>query len=63
MAKFIYIAEPTSGKNSKDIKVPLNDGRFQTIKEVIPNETVIETQDIKSIIFLENNRSFKKIEE
>lgn len=63
MAKFIYIAEPTSGKNSKDIKIPLNDGKFQTIKDVIPNETVLETMDIKSINFLEKNRSFKKIED
>lgn len=63
MAKFIYIAEPTSGKNSKDIKIPLSDGKFQTIKDVIPNDTLIETQDLRSINFLEKNKSFKKIEE
>lgn len=63
MAKFIYIAEPTSGKNSKDIKIPLNDGKFQIIKDVVPNVTILETIDIKSINFLDKNRSFKKIED
>lgn len=62
MAKFIYIAEPTSGKNSKDIKIPKENGLFEIIKEVIPNQTIIETLDLKSISYLEKNRSFKKLE-
>jgi hypothetical protein len=62
MAKFIFIAEPTSGKNTKDIKIPKGNGSFEIIKDVIPNETVIDVSDVKSINFLEKNKSFKKIE-
>lgn len=63
MADFKYIGDPTSGKNSKDIKLPLSNNTFIIIKEVVPNETVISTIDDKSISFMEKNKNFIKIKD
>jgi hypothetical protein len=63
MSEYKYVGDPTSGKNSKDIKLPLSNGTFVIIKEVIPNETVITTDDSKSISFMQKNKNFIKIKD
>jgi hypothetical protein len=61
MKKFIYTGMPTFNKNFKDIKIPKSDGSFILVKNVIPNETVIELEDARSIEFCSNNLFFSEI--
>jgi hypothetical protein len=58
MATFRYSGEPTSGKTTKDIKVPKADGSFEVFAAVEPNVTDIVTTDATSISFLQSNSNF-----
>ena len=62
MVNFIYIGQPTAGKNTRDIKLPLNNGSFNIVDNVEPNVTVIETVDDKSIEFMRKGKSFQEQE-
>lgn len=62
MKKFIYTGMPTFNKTTKDIKIPKNDGSFILIKDVIPNQTVIELEDLRSIEFCNKNLFFQEVE-
>jgi hypothetical protein len=63
MKKYLYTGMPTFNKNSKDIKIPKSNGSFLLIKDVIPNQTVIEIDDLKSIEFCEKNLFFSEVVE
>ena len=51
MAKFIYKGRPTAGKNTKDVKIPSAQG-WTIYNDVIPNETEINTTDVKEVNFM-----------
>lgn len=61
MKKYIYTGMPTFNKATKDIKIPKNDGSFILIENVIPNQTVIELEDERSIEFCNKNLFFTEV--
>jgi len=60
MQSFIFNGNPTAGKSTRDIKVPLSNGNFQVFANVEPGVTVIQTSDAKAIAYLQSCGCFSQ---
>ncbi|MDB4330500.1 hypothetical protein N9948_02145 [bacterium] len=60
MADFKYTGQPTAGGSTKDIKLPKTDGTFAVIASVVPDVTVISTEDAECINFMQSNPNFQQ---
>lgn len=60
MVKFFYIGQPTAGSNTKDIKLPCDDGTFVILENVEPGVTIITVSNTSCIDYMEKNPNFIK---